>query len=128
MSYTFFAQMESKCQNPSSLMWRHCCVLFIFCQRFTDGTWFSFWCVPAWVCKKNCCGWVHFWFCFLLLLKIQAEVLSRIWKLNFGKKICFNYYMFCSFHCSVTWVFRSWMCCLDSAEDRGQDTECLFIV
>jgi len=27
--------------------------------------------------------------CFLLLLKIQSEVLSRIWKLNIGKKICF---------------------------------------
>jgi len=25
-------------------------------------------------------------FCMLLLLKIQSEVLSRIWKLNFGNK------------------------------------------
>lgn len=46
-------------------------------------------------------GYSSDFICFLLLLKIQSEVLSRIWKLNFDKKICLNYYMFCHFHCSV---------------------------
>ena len=49
-------------------------------------------------------------------------------EVKFRQKICFNYYVFCSFHCSVTLMFRSWMCWLDTVEDRGQDTECLFIV
>jgi hypothetical protein len=31
-------------------------------------------------------GYSSDFICFLLLLKIQSELLSRIWKLNFGKK------------------------------------------
>lgn len=61
-------------------------MLSIFCQGFTDGTFHFDVFLPESVRRTVVGGCSSDFICFLLLLKIQAEVLSRIWKLNFGKK------------------------------------------
>jgi hypothetical protein len=60
---------------------------FFFYQTCAGGLDFHFGVfLPESVRRIFVGGYSSDFICFLLLLKIQSEVLSGIWKLNFGKK------------------------------------------